>query len=277
MSGSSRRNLQRPPSQSSTPVRRAQQGNLSRSSSLRSTSARPVPVSDNESNGSIANTVCADEDPTLSCLLGIPEILCRNLLVDIEAAGGIKAPNFSLKGIINRKPDVYGHTNTAQRRQVQNKVTKLRKLTAEQYLTVLNCFGVQSGALSQSYRVFDSALSVNSITPGRSQGRAVSIESPDSERSTNLSTPGRLQRRVVSHVSPRTEDHQQLALLQTPPRVHRSPHRLLYSAARRPAAMNNMNNNLFFSGFEYDGLSKLCMYAFMCLWHSVAHASVPQI
>jgi hypothetical protein len=76
----------------------------------------------------------------------------KALLVDIEAGGGLHVPTFSCKVICNAKPDTYGNAQSKLRRQVQNKVQKLRCMDELQYQRVLNYFGVASGALTRSKR-----------------------------------------------------------------------------------------------------------------------------
>lgn len=202
-------------------------------------------LSDDTSQGSISTASCADENApaNLRCVLGLPDIVLKNLLVDIEAAGGIQAPDFSLKTIVNRKPDAYGRASSQLRRQIQNKVTKLRKLTPAQYLTVLNCLGVPMGRLSRSNRSSDILSSVAELpSPLRvQQQRTVNIQLPDED-----------------------DDNHNLAVLPTPPRVQRSPSRLLHSATRRlDATMTTVNQNLYFSNFTYDDDN--CKFKVYCL------------
>lgn len=241
MSGSSRRfsqrNLQRPPSNPvTTPVRRVQ-GNLPRLlSSPSSTQSRAVNVPNRDG---IPDTAVefdvASSNPTNNFLIGLREIVVKALLIDIEAAGGLSAPSFSLHRICNCKPDIYGPAGSTLRRQVQNKVYKLRQLAPFQYLSVLNYYRVSSGALTRSFRLLDSA---------------------DFESDESLSepvTPIRLQRRAVANASPRLQQNQLVAFESPLQRPHRSPLRQPHSAARR-LAMNNQQ--VFFNDFHLDDVSK---------------------
>jgi hypothetical protein len=179
----------------------------------------------------------ASHNPTVNFLIGLRELVVKALLVDIEAAGGLFAPSFSLKHICNLKPDVYGPPGSELRRQVQNKVNKLRQLAPFQYLSVLNYYRVQSGALTRSFRPFDLAAS----------SRAESLDEPV--------TPVRTQRRSVASISPSSE-RTELVPFETPPRSKPSPHRLLHSAARSLA----MNTQRMFHDFDMNDVGKFGNY-----------------
>jgi hypothetical protein len=176
----------------------------------------------------------ASSNPTNNFLIGLREIVLKALLTDIEALGGVSAPNFSLRQICNSKPDIYGPPGSEQRRQVQNKVTKLRKLTPFQYLSVLNYYRVSSGALTRSFRPLDFAASVSE------------------ESLSEPVTPVRLQRRAVAHPSPRLERHHLVPFESPPHRLQRSPLRPPHSAARRLA----MNTQLLFEDFNPDDVGE---------------------
>lgn len=241
MSGSSRRfsqrNLQRPASQPVTPVRRAQEGNLPRSSLSPSTPARfsqrsQAATRDEASNANDDFDV-ASSNPTLNFLVGLREIVLKQLLLDIEAAGGLLAPTFSLQHICNLKPDVYGPPGSQLRRQVQNKVHKLRKLKPFQYLSVLNFYRVASGALTRSFCPLDSAVLAST------------------ESLSEPVTPVRVQRRTVRNSSPSAE-RQHLVPFETPPRQQRSPHHRPNSAVRQLA----MNTQRMFDDFDTNDVGK---------------------
>ena len=246
MSGSSRRNLQRPssqpstpirlpcssPSQSQTPIRRPAQGNLPRLLSSRTTPApclpcAPVADTASETSSTVSN---AWDDVGLApsarfgaVRSGLPDVLIKELLTDIEAEGGIHAANFRLNTIINRKPDVYGIEGTKLRRSVQNKTDKLRRISQVQYLTLLNYMGVHA---NQSSNLFTSAPLTVSRTPVRLQPQRAAYDSPCDD---------------------------QLTAVDTPPRTQTSTHRGLQSAARTLA----MNQQRWFSDFDMTGVCKL--------------------
>ena len=234
MSGLSRRlsqrNLQRPSSQPSTPVRRAQ-GNSSAASSIASFQAHRFPLapdSDDETDNSSVNILNA----TPSFLLGLREVVMKALLVDIERGGGLHVPRFSLKHLCNAKPDVYGNPGSELRRQVQNKVQKLRALDGPKYQQVLNYFGVESSALTRSFRPLDSTVAAN------------------------LESPVRLpHRRAPSNDSPREiEDH--VVVYDSPSRQRAVPPRPPSSVTRRIA----MNQQRFFEEFDMDNVSKSTLH-----------------
>jgi hypothetical protein len=188
-----------------------------------------VAASDEETNAADVFDV-ESPNPNLNFLIGLREIVVKDLLVDIEAAGGLFSPTFKLKHICNCKPDIYGKPASELRRQVQNKVHKLRQLNQFQYLSVLNYYGVASGALTRSFRPLDSAASASAESPSES------------------STPVRLQRSAIANVAT-SDARQSIVPFETPPRQQRSPHRLLNSAARRLA----MNTQHMFDDFDMAG------------------------
>lgn len=67
---------------------------------------------------------------------GLHIVLQRQLLSDLENSGGIKTA--SLQSVCNSKPDIYGHTGTPLRRQVQNKVARWKKLSTKSYQDLLD-------------------------------------------------------------------------------------------------------------------------------------------
>lgn len=96
------------------------------------------------------NEIQSDEDianaaPTTTpqLLRGLPKHLFKELLIDIEAAGGLST-NFNLKHLCNQKPHSYGIPNSKLRKQIQNRVDRLKNLTAADYQEYLNFFGIFS-------------------------------------------------------------------------------------------------------------------------------------
>jgi hypothetical protein len=71
---------------------------------------------------------------------GLSTTLQRQLLKDIERSGGIT--NVSLKGLCNKKTDIYGLPSSSLRKAVQNKASRWKRLTKHQYkLLVLELLG----------------------------------------------------------------------------------------------------------------------------------------
>ena len=233
----SQRNLQRPPSQSATPVRRVQ-GNLSRSSSLSSTPGRGLQIPQATTGTDFSTDAVVFDvsscNPINNFLIGLREIVLKALLVDIESAGGFASPTFSLKRICDLKPDIYGSPGSDLRRQVQNKVHKLRQLAPYQYLSVLNYYRVSSGALTRSFRLSESAVSESD------------------ELLSEPVTPVRLHCGAVVNTPP-SSNRQQLVPFETPPPPKHTPHRQLDSARRLA-----MNTQCVFDDFTLDDVGTCC-------------------
>ena len=82
---------------------------------------------------------------------GLSTTLQRQLLKDIERNGGIT--NVSLKGLCNKKTDIYGLPNSSLRKAVQNKAFRWKRLTRHQYkLLVLELLGNDDSTEQSSTR-----------------------------------------------------------------------------------------------------------------------------
>lgn len=69
---------------------------------------------------------------------GLPLHLQKQLLQDIEEAGGCKA--FKFLHLCDRKPDFYGAPGSERRRQIQNKYYKWSNYTSSKYVKLLKTF-----------------------------------------------------------------------------------------------------------------------------------------
>jgi hypothetical protein len=72
---------------------------------------------------------------------GVPIVILMQLLMDLEAHGGLHGPS-SLKALCNRRPDIYGQVATSRRRAIQNKVHRLKNMTRLAYLELLAEYGI---------------------------------------------------------------------------------------------------------------------------------------
>jgi hypothetical protein len=90
--------------------------------------------------------------PKTSNLAGLPLHIQKQLLQDIEEAGGGIA-GFKLQHLCNRRPAIYGNKSSDRRRQVQNKFHQWKTLDQTGYYHLLSSFGVQparNGSLEES-------------------------------------------------------------------------------------------------------------------------------
>jgi len=97
--------------------------------------------------------------PLRSNSRGLPLHIQKQLLQDIEAAGGLTAAK--LANICNRRSDIYGTPASTRRSQIQQKVKRLKLLSREEYLILLT-----------EHRIFPSELKADTPltrTPSRSQ------------------------------------------------------------------------------------------------------------
>jgi hypothetical protein len=114
---------------------------------------------------------------------GLSTTLQRQLLKDIERNGGIT--NVSLKGLCNKKTDIYGLPNSSLRKAVQNKAFRWKRLTRHQYkLLVLELLGNDDSteqSSTRSIRKKPAALAETVGTPQTnttSKQRGLVFESP---------------------------------------------------------------------------------------------------
>ena len=71
------------------------------------------------------------------------------LLTDIEAAGGI-ASSWKLQDLCNNNPESYGRPGSERRRHFQKITDQLKNLSREEYLELINFFGILSATHTHS-------------------------------------------------------------------------------------------------------------------------------
>jgi hypothetical protein len=116
------------------------------------------------------------------CARGLSQALKKELLIDIEAAGGIQY--VSVGRLANSKPEVYGHVTSARRKQVANIVyNDWKKLSSTSYLQLLSSLGVPATSqISSFYR--------ENLTPARdTDSDTSSSPSTHTESSPELAPP----------------------------------------------------------------------------------------
>jgi hypothetical protein len=145
---------------------------------------------------------------------GLKKHLFKQLLLDIEASGGL-SENFQLKHICDQKPTVYSVPTSKIRRQVQNRVNRLKKFSATDYQQYLNVFGILSAHQTNFLRspaeandqAQDQVLETHRFPPlpspsimsaphrGRMSTNGTQLDSPSVFRSSHHSTSiqGRLE------------------------------------------------------------------------------------
>ena len=99
---------------------------------------------ESDSSGAAVRTPGRGQKETqLQFLRGLPKQTLKQLLLDIEGRGGLEA-SFKLKALCDLKPDIYGLRGTTQRRAIQNRVNRLKKLTPAEHNKLLIYCGVDS-------------------------------------------------------------------------------------------------------------------------------------
>jgi len=107
----------------------------------------PITSHDFDDNN-IAEKPASTVTPQIVC--GLKKHLFKPLLLDIEASGGLSA-NFQLKHFCDQKPTVYSKPNSKIRRQVQNRVNRLKKISATDFQKYLNVFGILLSARQTNF------------------------------------------------------------------------------------------------------------------------------
>ena len=123
----------------------------------------------------------ADDSSTASNDTGVPEDIKRQLVGDIQAAGGLSQAN--LKKICDDNTTDYGIPSSKQRRQVQNQVARWKTYQKQQFLDYL--IVTSTNRLTQPASVPSASPAQHQSTPRT----AARHGTPRPRRQTPTSTP----------------------------------------------------------------------------------------
>lgn len=203
---------------------------MTRSARRSETLQRPSPHS---SSPRITNVPANTNGTTVP--RGLPAQVLKQLLTDLESHGGLNT-GVSIKQICDLKSDIYGCPGSKIRKQVQNRVDRLRRIPYNDYLSLLQSLGVPVNLhqISTVSHVHSSSLHCTSAS---TQGYSSMSDSSPLRRGSS--------RQLMNNFD------------SPPPRGFRSPNPS--SAAARRFAMNSQQHG------EYDPGDVGKRRLFLCL------------
>lgn len=167
---------------------------------------------------------------------GLPLQVLKQLLTDLESHGGLNT-SVSVKQICDLKSDIYGCPGSKFRKQVQNRVDRLKRLPYNDYLNLLESLGV-------SVNLHQISAVSNVISPTILHGTTVPTQGYSSMSDASPRRRGSSRQLINNFDSP-------------PPRGFRSPNP--GSSAARRFAMNAQQHG------EYDPGDVGKCWDFLCL------------
>ena len=154
------------------------------------TKQRAIP-SDRSSDESDCDDTSDSNHPTPQLARGLSETNFKQLLTDIEEAGGIGF--FSFGKICKEKPEIYGNPDSALRSQFRNKLRSLRSYNSTDYQLVLGQYNVKSCRIAARPQLVSPE---KTKTPSKA-----SSQTPSETTTTGIMAPSTPSSRSRAHIT----------------------------------------------------------------------------